>query len=167
MNTPLPTSTACESLFCTSGLLFSPRRAKTNDSNFENQHLFKLSTKFHHSENKMMWQCFWGKMRISPDCLQAILLRMKKHITGSPVSCHLTLLSNYLIVFLPKTWCFELIAQFVVSCAYRVVHDIILVIFRIFCDAIQSIFLGKWFQQNVILCQFHSTHKSPHNNRWF
>ncbi|XP_067286175.1 zinc finger BED domain-containing protein 4-like [Pseudorasbora parva] len=43
LNTPLPASAACERLFSTAGLIFSPKRARINSKNFENQLLLKLN----------------------------------------------------------------------------------------------------------------------------
>ncbi|XDV25427.1 hypothetical protein PO909_029347, partial [Leuciscus waleckii] len=50
LNTPLPASAACERLFSTAGLLFSPRRARMDSSNFENQLLLKLNKSFYNFE---------------------------------------------------------------------------------------------------------------------
>ena len=46
LNTPLPASAACERLFSIAGLVFSPRRARLNSQNFENQLLLKMNRKF-------------------------------------------------------------------------------------------------------------------------
>ncbi|CAK6973263.1 transposase [Scomber scombrus] len=43
LNTPLPASAACERLFSIAGLVFSPRKAKLNPRNFENQLLLKMN----------------------------------------------------------------------------------------------------------------------------
>ncbi|XP_057197189.1 uncharacterized protein LOC130558653 [Triplophysa rosa] len=43
LNTPLPASAACERLFSIAGLVFSPRRARLNSRNFENQLLLKMN----------------------------------------------------------------------------------------------------------------------------
>lgn len=43
LNTPLPASAACERLFSFAGLVFSPRRARLNSCNFENQLLLKMN----------------------------------------------------------------------------------------------------------------------------
>ena len=45
LNTPLPASAACERLFSTAGLIFSPKRANIGSSSFENQLLLKLNAK--------------------------------------------------------------------------------------------------------------------------
>ena len=45
LNTPLPASAACERLFNTAGLIFSPKRANIGSSSFENQLLLKLNAK--------------------------------------------------------------------------------------------------------------------------
>ena len=45
LNTPLPASAACERLFSTAGLIFSPKRANISSSSFENQLLLKLNAK--------------------------------------------------------------------------------------------------------------------------
>nr|BAA12334.1 unnamed protein product [Oryzias latipes] len=49
-NTPLPASAACERLFSTAGLLFSPKRARLDTNNFENQLLLKLNLRFYNFE---------------------------------------------------------------------------------------------------------------------
>ncbi|XP_042578424.1 uncharacterized protein LOC122137070 [Cyprinus carpio] len=49
-NTPLPASAACERLFSTAGLLFSPKRARLDTHNFENQLLLKLNPRFYNFE---------------------------------------------------------------------------------------------------------------------
>ncbi|XP_054475860.1 uncharacterized protein LOC129108175 isoform X2 [Anoplopoma fimbria] len=46
LNTPLPASAACERLFSIAGLVFSPRRARLNSRNFENQLLLKMNRTF-------------------------------------------------------------------------------------------------------------------------
>ena len=46
LNTGLPASAACERLFSCAGLLFTPKRARMNALNFENQLLLKLNRKF-------------------------------------------------------------------------------------------------------------------------
>ncbi|XP_041825222.1 uncharacterized protein LOC121655155 isoform X1 [Melanotaenia boesemani] len=46
LNTPLPASAACERLFSTAGLIFTPKRACLNSKNFENQLLLRLNKKF-------------------------------------------------------------------------------------------------------------------------
>ena len=43
LNTPLPASAACERLFSIAGLVFSPRRARLNASNFENLLLLRIN----------------------------------------------------------------------------------------------------------------------------
>ena len=43
LNTFLPASVACERLFSIAGLVFSPRRARLNSRNFENQLLLKMN----------------------------------------------------------------------------------------------------------------------------
>lgn len=48
VNTALPTSAACECLFSTAELIFSPRRARMDSKNFENQLLLKLNKKYCH-----------------------------------------------------------------------------------------------------------------------
>ena len=45
LNTPLPASAACERLFSTAGLIFSPKRTNIGSSSFENQLLLKLNAK--------------------------------------------------------------------------------------------------------------------------
>jgi len=45
LNTPLPASAACERLFSTAGLIFTPKRANIGSENFENQLLLKLNAK--------------------------------------------------------------------------------------------------------------------------
>lgn len=49
-NTPLPASAACERLFSTAGLLFSPKRARLDTHNFKNQLLLKLNPRFYNFE---------------------------------------------------------------------------------------------------------------------
>ncbi|XP_052420322.1 uncharacterized protein LOC127966661 [Carassius gibelio] len=46
LNTPLPASTACERLFSITGLVCSPRRARLNTFNFENQLLLRINQRF-------------------------------------------------------------------------------------------------------------------------
>lgn len=46
LNTPLPASAACERLFSIAGLVFSPRRARLDSRNFENQLLLKINRTF-------------------------------------------------------------------------------------------------------------------------
>lgn len=46
LNTPLPASAACERLFSIAGLVFSPRRARLDSHNFENQLLLRINRKF-------------------------------------------------------------------------------------------------------------------------
>ncbi|XP_049452281.1 uncharacterized protein LOC125900979 [Epinephelus fuscoguttatus] len=46
LNTGLPASAACERLFSCAGLLFTANRARMNSTNFENQLLLKLNSKF-------------------------------------------------------------------------------------------------------------------------
>ncbi|KAG5848647.1 hypothetical protein ANANG_G00100950 [Anguilla anguilla] len=46
LNTALPASAACESLFSAAGLIFSPRRGRIDSHNFENQLLLKLNKDF-------------------------------------------------------------------------------------------------------------------------
>ncbi|KAL2102098.1 hypothetical protein ACEWY4_003859 [Coilia grayii] len=46
LNTGLPASAACERLFSCAGLLFTPKRARIDSNNFENQLLLKLNRKF-------------------------------------------------------------------------------------------------------------------------
>ncbi|XP_056110598.1 uncharacterized protein LOC130088018 [Rhinichthys klamathensis goyatoka] len=46
LNTPLPASAACERLFSCAGQLFTPRRARLDSTNFENQLIVKLNNKF-------------------------------------------------------------------------------------------------------------------------
>nr|XP_020477590.1 uncharacterized protein LOC109972796 isoform X1 [Monopterus albus] len=46
LNTPLPASAACERLFSCAALVFSPRRARLDSCNFENQLLLRLNSKF-------------------------------------------------------------------------------------------------------------------------
>lgn len=50
LNTPLPASAACERPFSTAGLLLSPRRARMDSRNFENQLLLKLNRSFYNFE---------------------------------------------------------------------------------------------------------------------
>lgn len=46
LNTGLPASAACERLFSCAGLLFTPKRARIDSNNFENQLLLRLNRKF-------------------------------------------------------------------------------------------------------------------------
>ncbi|XP_027013075.2 uncharacterized protein LOC113649457 [Tachysurus fulvidraco] len=46
LNTPLPASAACERMFSTAGLIFTPKRACMDSKNFENQLLLKLNKDF-------------------------------------------------------------------------------------------------------------------------
>lgn len=46
LNTTLPASAACERHFSTAGLIFSPRRARLDAKNFENQLLLKRNRKY-------------------------------------------------------------------------------------------------------------------------
>ncbi|XP_019911633.1 uncharacterized protein LOC109616853 [Esox lucius] len=46
LNTALPASAACERLFSTAGLIFTPKRAHVDSKNFENQLLLKLNKGF-------------------------------------------------------------------------------------------------------------------------
>lgn len=46
LNTSLPASAACERLFSTAGLIFTPRRARLDAKNFENQLLLKRNKKY-------------------------------------------------------------------------------------------------------------------------
>ncbi len=46
LNTALPASAACERLFSTAGLIFTPKRACVDSKNFENQLLLKLNKGF-------------------------------------------------------------------------------------------------------------------------
>ncbi|XP_070834528.1 uncharacterized protein [Chaetodon trifascialis] len=46
LNTGLPASAACERLFSTAGLLFTPRRGRIHSQNLENQLLLKLNKAF-------------------------------------------------------------------------------------------------------------------------
>ncbi|KAL7373707.1 hypothetical protein ABVT39_013066 [Epinephelus coioides] len=45
-NTALPASAACEQLFSCAGFIFTSRRARLGNKNFENQLLLKLNKKF-------------------------------------------------------------------------------------------------------------------------
>ena len=45
LNTPLPASAACECLFSVAGQVFSPRRARLDAQNFENQLLLKVNSR--------------------------------------------------------------------------------------------------------------------------
>lgn len=46
LNAPLPASAACERLFSCAGQLFTPKRARLDSTNFENQLIVKLNNKF-------------------------------------------------------------------------------------------------------------------------
>ncbi len=46
LNTALPASAACKRLFSTAGLIFTPKRARVDSKNFENQLLLKLNKGF-------------------------------------------------------------------------------------------------------------------------
>ena len=46
LNNALPASAACERLFITAGLIFTPKRARIGDANFEQQLLLKLNARF-------------------------------------------------------------------------------------------------------------------------
>ncbi len=46
LNTALPASAACERLFSTAGLIFTPKRARVDSKNFENQLILKLNKGF-------------------------------------------------------------------------------------------------------------------------
>ncbi|XP_051563717.1 uncharacterized protein LOC127446653 [Myxocyprinus asiaticus] len=46
LNTPLPDSAACERLFSTAGLIFTPKMARVDSKNFENQLLHRLNKDF-------------------------------------------------------------------------------------------------------------------------
>ncbi|XP_073349471.1 uncharacterized protein [Pagrus major] len=49
LNTPLPTSAACERLFSIAGLIFSPKRAWLAVNTFENQLLLRMNREFNFS----------------------------------------------------------------------------------------------------------------------
>ncbi len=46
LNTPVPASAACETLFSCAGLIFRPHRSSVMDRNFENSLLVKLNKNF-------------------------------------------------------------------------------------------------------------------------
>ena len=46
LNTALPANAACERLFSRAGFIFTPKRARIRDANFEQQLLLKLNAQF-------------------------------------------------------------------------------------------------------------------------